>query len=50
MNNQTKIDRLKTALGDLLQQILEDVPAERMSKHLITAIEDAQNLLSELTE
>ena len=49
MNNKTKIDRLKTALGELLQQLHEDMPAEQMSKHLLTAIEDAQNLLSEQT-
>lgn len=39
---------LSSALFELWQNVLEDVPKEQMSKHLIRAVEDAELTLTEL--
>jgi hypothetical protein len=39
---------LSSALFELWQNVLEDVPREQMSKHLIRAIEAAELTLTEL--
>ena len=41
---------LRTALSNLVVNVVEDVPAESMTKHLITAISEAENLLADLDD
>ena len=40
-------EQLRIALNDLVVNVVEDVPAESMTKHLITAINEAEDLLKE---
>jgi hypothetical protein len=42
--------RLFLALLNLIQQVEEDIPREYMTKHLKTAIEDACELLNEISQ
>lgn len=37
-------------LGWLIEQIEEDIPREQMSKHLITALEDAIDVMKEVSD
>ena len=41
-------EELRTALSNLVVNVLEDVPAESMTEHLITAISEAEDLLADL--
>jgi hypothetical protein len=41
-------EQLRIALGDLVLHVMEDVPEEYMTKHLVEALFDAQQMLSDL--
>ena len=43
-------EQLRTALSNLVVNVVEDVPAESMTKHLITAINEAEDLLTDLSD
>ena len=43
-----EIEQLRIALSDLLVNINEDVPADIMSKHMLAAISNAEDLLADL--
>jgi hypothetical protein len=53
-NEQTIIDllaeneQLRNVLGDLVLHVMEDVPEEYMTKHLIEALYEAQQMLADL--
>jgi hypothetical protein len=44
------ITNLITTLKELAEQVRADIPEEQGSKHLWTAVEDAEILLSEIEE
>ena len=41
---------LRATLADLLVNVLEDVPKDLMSKHLIFAITEAESALSDISD
>jgi hypothetical protein len=43
-----EVEMLRIALTDLLVNINEDVPADTMSKHFLTAIVNAEDILADL--
>jgi len=53
-DEQTVIDllaeneQLRIALGDLVLHVMEDMPTEMMTEHLVEALFDAQQMLSDL--
>jgi hypothetical protein len=54
MNDYDKTEAMVTnliaTLKELTQQVREDIPEEQGSKHLWTAVEDAEILLAEIEE
>jgi len=42
--------KLFDALAELVMQVEEDIPRDHMTKHLITAIEDACDLLTDVNK
>ena len=43
-------EELRTALSNLVVNVVEDVPAESMTEHLINAINEAEDLLADLSD
>ena len=43
-----EIEELRTALSNLVVNVVEDVPAESMTEHLIAAINEAEDLLADM--
>ncbi len=41
-------EQLRIALSDLVVNVMEDVPAENMTEHLIAAINEAEDLLADM--
>lgn len=43
-------EQLRNVLGDLVLQVMEDVPEEYRTKHLIEALHEAQHWLADLSD
>lgn len=41
-------EQLRNVLGDLVLHVMEDVPTEMMTEHLVEALFDAQQMLADL--